>query len=194
MAEANPHRILKILDRNLAHSAELTLFGRAALALGFGQALPEWGESLDVDIIVASHLSATLDQDDQFWAAIEATNGQLASSGLYVAHIFDEEQLIIRPDWYVQKQRIHLRDLGKITLYRPATLDLILTKMARADDPEDRRDVLTMIALDRLSPHAVRQAIAAARVPDLPDVVEQFRRAKAFIEEQLANQPEAPGP
>jgi hypothetical protein len=28
---------------------ELTPFGRAALALGFGEALAEWGQTLDVD-------------------------------------------------------------------------------------------------------------------------------------------------
>jgi len=190
MAETNPHRILKRLDQNLAHPTELTLFGRAALALGFGQALAEWGTTLDIDLIVASHLAARLEQDDPFWEAIEKTNAQLAPSGLYLTHIFDEHQLIIRPGWYAQKQRIELSELGKITLYRPATLDLILTKMARADDPEDRRDILTMMALDRLSPQAVRQAIGDARVPDLPDLLEQFHRSKAFIEEQLAMPPE----
>jgi hypothetical protein len=49
MAETNPHRILKRLDQNLAQPVELTLFGRAALALGFGEALAEWGQTLDVD-------------------------------------------------------------------------------------------------------------------------------------------------
>jgi hypothetical protein len=57
------------------------------------------------------------------------------------------------------------------------------------DDPEDRRDILTMMALDRLSPQAVRQAIADARIPDLPDLIEQFQRSKAFIEEHLAMPP-----
>jgi hypothetical protein len=118
----------------------------------------------------------------------------LAPSGLYLAHIFDEHQLILRPGWYVQKQRIEWPALGQLTLYRPATLDLILTKMARADDPEDRRDILTLIALDRLSPQAVRQAIADARVPDLPDQIEQFHRARAFIEGHLARPPQGPHP
>ena len=186
MAETNPHRILKSLDHNLVHAVELTLFGRAALALGFGQVLSEWGETLDIDIIVASHMSAPLEQDDQFWEAIEKTNAQLAPSGLYLSHIFDEEQLIIRPGWYTQKQPIDLPEIRKIVLYRPATLDLILTKMARAEDPEDRRDIFAMISLDDLSPQVVRQAIADARVPDVPDLIEQFHRSKAFIEEQLA--------
>ena len=81
MAETNPHRILKSLDHNLVHSIELTLFGRAALALGFGQVLSEWGETLDIDIIVASHMSAPLEQDDQFWEAIEKTNAHLTQTG-----------------------------------------------------------------------------------------------------------------
>ena len=118
MAETNPHRILKSLDHNLVHAVELTLFGRAALALGFGQVLSEWGETLDIDIIVASHMSAPLEQDDQFWEAIEKTNAQLAPSGLYLSHIFDEEQLIIRPGWYTQKQPIDLPEIRKIVLYR----------------------------------------------------------------------------
>jgi hypothetical protein len=72
MAETNPHRILKCLDQNLAHATELTLFGRAALALRFGQALAQWGKALDVDLIMASHLATRLEQDDQFWEAIES--------------------------------------------------------------------------------------------------------------------------
>jgi hypothetical protein len=33
----------------------------AFLALGFGRALSEWGETLDIDIIVASQLSGPLE-------------------------------------------------------------------------------------------------------------------------------------
>jgi hypothetical protein len=189
MAETNPHRILKRLDQNLAQPVELTLFGRAALALGFGEALPEWGQTLDVDLIVAAHPAARLEAANPFWDALEATNAQLAPSGLFLAHIFEEHQLILRPGWYAQRRRIEWPEPGKLTLYRPATLDLILTKMARAEDPEDRRDILTLMALESLSPQAVRQAMADARVPELPDLIEQFHRAKAFIEGHLAGPP-----
>lgn len=185
MAETNPDRIIKTLDKNLQHAVEITLFGRAALALGFSSPIAEWGNTLDIDIIVPKHLSESIEHDEQFWEAIETTNAQLAESGLFVAHIFDEEQLIIRPGWYGHRERIDLPAIEHILVYRPAAIDLILTKMARAEDPEDRQDIIMLISREQLNPGAIRDAIAEARVPDLPDILEQFNKSKEFIEKQI---------
>ena len=78
MAETNPHRILKRLDQNLAHPVELTLFGRAALALGFGQALAEWGQTLDIDVTANELSGKSLDRAT--FRGEGATRGQGAVS------------------------------------------------------------------------------------------------------------------
>jgi hypothetical protein len=49
---SNPLRILKTLDRHLALPAEITLFGRSALALGFPQAPGHFHNTQDVDGIL----------------------------------------------------------------------------------------------------------------------------------------------
>lgn len=48
----NPLRILQTLDRHLTAPAELTLFGRAALALGYAPGLPAFATTQDVDAIL----------------------------------------------------------------------------------------------------------------------------------------------
>jgi hypothetical protein len=49
---SNPLVILQALDRHLDHPVELTLYGRAALALGFSPHLPQHETTQDVDAII----------------------------------------------------------------------------------------------------------------------------------------------
>jgi len=49
---SNPLRILKALDRHLSLPAEITLFGRSALALGYPQAPGHFHNTQDVDGIL----------------------------------------------------------------------------------------------------------------------------------------------
>ena len=53
---SNPLRILQTFDRHLTGPAEMTLFGRAALALGFPAALPGFHNTRDVDAILSYQL------------------------------------------------------------------------------------------------------------------------------------------
>src|SRR2546425_71921 len=48
----NPLNILETLDRHLTKPAELTIFGRAALALGFQDSPPVFATTHDVDAIL----------------------------------------------------------------------------------------------------------------------------------------------
>ena len=48
----NPLRILQTLDRHLAASAEITLFGRAALALGYAGSPAAFAATHDVDAVL----------------------------------------------------------------------------------------------------------------------------------------------
>ena len=49
---SNAERIILALDRHLDHDVELVVYGRAALALGFGSAPDSVKRSLDVDAII----------------------------------------------------------------------------------------------------------------------------------------------
>ncbi|MCZ7638900.1 MAG: hypothetical protein M5U12_24300 [Verrucomicrobia bacterium] len=48
----NPERILSALDRHLDHEIPLVIYGRAAVALGFGDPPVDVTRSLDVDAII----------------------------------------------------------------------------------------------------------------------------------------------
>jgi hypothetical protein len=60
----NPERILRTLDSFLREKAELTLFGRAALALGFKNAPAEFEMTHDVDAILSLDWLAAPDEND----------------------------------------------------------------------------------------------------------------------------------
>jgi hypothetical protein len=49
---SNPLRILKSLDQHLTLPAEITLFGRSALALGYSQAPDHFHHTQDVEGIL----------------------------------------------------------------------------------------------------------------------------------------------
>lgn len=78
--------------------------------------------------------------DAQFWQARDATNAELAERGLYMTHLFTEVDVFLRPDWLHRRLRIPC-PFTHLKLFRPATLDLILTKMMRGADPEDLADI-----------------------------------------------------
>jgi hypothetical protein len=53
----------------------------------------------DVDgIIRVSQLDALV-EDLSFWDAIDRTNHKLEPKGLYITHLFQEDQVFLRPDW-----------------------------------------------------------------------------------------------
>ena len=95
----NPLHILQTLDRHLTASAEITLFGRAALALGYAGSPATFATTHDVDAILSLAWLAAEDQNLDFWQAQQQTNAELESEGLYITHLFREVEVIITPDW-----------------------------------------------------------------------------------------------
>lgn len=71
-AVSNPLLILQTLDRHLEQPVELTLYGRAALALGFSPHLPQHDTTQDVDAIIPLVQLDGLRADEQFWTARDA--------------------------------------------------------------------------------------------------------------------------
>jgi hypothetical protein len=140
----HPEHILRTLDRHLVKPTRLILYGRAALALGFKGPHPQFHATMDVDAILPEVEMASIEADDSFWDAIETTNEQLESTGLYLTHLFTDSQVILSPDWLKSIVPISLENLRFLRLFRPSTSDLILTKMMRID-PQDRSDIEFLI-------------------------------------------------
>ena len=133
---------------------------------------------------------ADLDQltaDEAFWEAQEKTNDELRPKGLYVTHLFRADQVFLRRDWERHLVPVTHPPTRWLRLLRPATPDLILTKMMRGDDPQDMADIAFLIRHDRITPAQVESAIAEAVLPDLVELRDAFERAKPLVRE-LARQ------
>jgi hypothetical protein len=176
---SNPLRILRTLDRNLTLPAEITLFGRAALALGYAQAPAHFHNTQDVDGILPLAWLQPPNQHEDFWQAVQRANAELEPEGLYVTHLFRETDVILRAEWFHHRLRLDV-GLRKLAVFRPATIDLVLTKMARADD-DDFQDIRFLLQQESLTLPQLEAAFARARVPDVPEIQELFKRARPKV-------------
>lgn len=176
---SNPEIILSTLDRHLRHPVELTLYGRAALMLGFPSPLPEHATTKDVDAILPLAQIEVLNAESWFWDAQEATNEELRPRGLYITHLFSEADVFLRPDWLAHRVKIDRR-FAKLTLYRPATIDLILTKMMR-DDPSDLADIEFLLSQEPASLAELKAALDIVRLPDLDEYRHILERVRPKV-------------
>jgi len=150
----------------------MTIFGRAALALGFASQSASFEATHDVDAILPLSWLNAEDQNLDFWQAQQQTNEELEPDGLYITHLFRELDIILTPDWLTKRVLIDLR-LSRLVVFRPATLDLILTKMMRGDEA-DLADIRFMLSQEPFSQTELRSAFASARVPDAPEIAAIF--------------------
>ncbi len=176
----NPLLILQTLDRHLDHPVELTLYGRAALALGFPSHEPRHDTTQDVDAIIPLAQLEELRADAQFWDARDAANAELAKRGLYLSHLFTEADVFLRPDWLSRRVPV-ASSFTRLKLFRPATLDLILTKMMRGADPEDLRDIAFLLKNEPVSTAELRAAFDRVRTPDIQELRDAFRAAQPRV-------------
>jgi hypothetical protein len=177
----NASTILATLDGHLQRPARLVLYGRAALHLGFDNAPPEVAESKDVDAIVPLGELDDFSANEDFWNAQDATNAELKSTGLYITHLFQADQVFLRRDWEQHLVTIHRPPTRWLRLFRPATLDLILTKMMRGEDTQDMADIAFMIRHDHITPDDLERALADAVIPDIVELRDAFERAKPLV-------------
>ncbi len=179
----NPEKILLELDKNLQNPVELILYGRAALSLAFLDG-GDWAATMDVDVIIPNLSVAAFDQNLDFWKALEQTNSALESEGLYLTHVFLEEQVILSKEWRTRCVPIVMEGLKNLTVHRPSTEDLILTKMMRVD-PQDREDILNLhqyVSQDI----EWKSFFTSAVVPDIPEIQEAFfKNQEWFVEKVL---------
>jgi hypothetical protein len=154
------------LDRHLTAETHLVVFGSAALLLD-----PTFSERLvgkitnDVDLIIPSENMLAVESDKQFWAAQEKTNRELEPDGLYLTHIFPEEEIVLAPEWKTRTKVLTHPTLRHLRLMRPDTCDLIVSKMGRGD-AKDIEDVKTMLQLEFTPSFAIEGAANVAHVPE----------------------------
>jgi hypothetical protein len=171
---SHPLTILQTLDRHLTRPTRLILYGRAALALGFPSSLPAFSATYDVDCILPLLEMNRIEADQQFWEALELTNTALHCSGLYITHLFSDDQVILSPDWLHHILPISCPGLAWLQPFRPSTADLILTKMMRID-PQDREDIAFLLARLEISRTALKPILDQAVIPDVPEIREAFQ-------------------
>jgi hypothetical protein len=177
----NASVILRTFDAQLNHSVRLVLYGRAAVQLGFKNAPENVAQSKDVDAIIPLSDLELLTADSQFWDAQEATNEKLSPQGLYITHLFRSDQVFLRRDWENFLQPIQGLELRWLKLHRPATVDLILTKMMRGDDAQDMEDIAFMVRHDLISPQQIEEAFRDAIIPNVLELREAFEKAKPRV-------------
>lgn len=176
----NPLRILQTLDRHLTAPAK-SPSSAAPRALGFTSTAGSaaFAATHDVDAILPLGWLAAEDENLDFWEAQQRTNAELEPEGLYVTHLFREVEVILTPDWLTRRVRIPL-ELQRLTVFRPAPLDLILTKMARGDE-NDLADIEFLLTREPPTVDQLQTAFARARVPDLLEIQELFRAAQPKV-------------
>ena len=177
----NAETISTTLDGLLDHEVSLVAYGRAAIALGFDHVPEAVGRSLDIDVILRFSHESELEADDQFWDAHAEVNAVLEKQGLYITHLFQEDQVFLRPEWEQHIVPVLRPPTRWLKLFRPATIDLILTKMMRGDDPQDMADVDFLIRHDHITPGQMEPAFATVRMPDVQELHDAFDRALPVV-------------
>lgn len=181
----NAETIALHLDGLLDHEVSLVIYGRASIALGFNDVPEAIGRSLDMDVILRFSNAARLDADDQFWEAQAKLNADLEKRGLYMTHMFEENQVFLRPDWESQIAEVLRPPMRYLKLFRPHTIDLILTKMMRGDDPQDLSDIEFLIEHDRITREQMEPAFQTVLMPDIQELRDAFERALPRVREIL---------
>lgn len=182
----NAEIIANTLDGLLDHEVRLVVYGRASIALGFDDVPDTVGRSLDMDVILRFSNAKELDADDQFWNAQAELNERLKKQGLYMTHLFDEDQVFLRPEWEQHIVPVLRPPTRWLKLFRPHAIDLILTKMMRGNDPQDMQDVEFLIRHDHITSEQMEPAFATVRMPDIQELRDAFQRALPVVRRLLA--------
>lgn len=143
-----------------------------------------------MDAIIPLAQLDPLRADEQFWNARDATNAELAARGLYLTHLFTEADVFLLPEWLDRRVPI-AGSFTHLKLLRPATIDLILTKMMRGADPEDLADIEFLLGQEPKADAELRAAFARVRLPDIVELRDAFRAAQPKVL-SLAKPPDQP--
>lgn len=194
-------QIAKTLDRHLTKETTIVVYGAAALLLDRAYA-PQMDQRVtnDIDIILPKHLEIQVNADTEFWGAIENANEELKPRGLYITHIFPETEVALTPEWREHLVALELPYAKNLKIFRPRVLDLIVSKMGRADTA-DLRDIRQMLLAEwkvsgkKITATEVESAMARAQVPEAykeiskaakKRIIETTKEAESHVQAQQA--------
>ncbi len=126
-----------------------------------------------IDAILPSVQMAAIANDGQFWHALDLANRDLEPEGLYMTHLFSDDQVILTPDWLQRIVPLPSQPWRHLQGFRPSSLDLILTKMMR-EDPQDLADIQFLVCREGISLGVLREAFARARLPTIEEIHTAF--------------------
>ena len=177
----HPERLLLALDAGLDHEVRLIIYGRSAVWLGFENPPAAAATTQDVDAIIPNEQVQALADDMQFWDSRDAVNERFKSEGLYITHLFPESEVCLRRDWLSHIVAISRLNLRRLKLFRPATIDLVLSKMMRGSDPQDMADAEFMIHHDRITEAQLLEAFNQMKPIELTELREAFAKARPAV-------------
>jgi hypothetical protein len=180
-APAHPERLLLALDEGLDHEFRLIIYGRSAIWLGFDNPPAAAATTQDVDAIIPNDQVQALANDLRFWDARDAVNERFKSEGLYITHLFPESEVFLRRDWMSHIVPLTRPRLNHLKLFRPATIDLVLTKMMRGNDEQDIADVEFILRHDRITEPQLIEAFSQMKPIALVELRDAFERAKPVV-------------
>lgn len=161
----NSEYILATLDDCLKQrlTVPLHLTGGAALDLVYG--IQRFSE--DVDCLCTLTEAAAIDSP-AFQDALAETNRRLEPRGLYLTHIFDEDELIHLPDWTSRlTPPPHHAPVFKHLQYDAVSAeDIILSKLTRFD-AKDQMDIGDLMRVCSITRNRIDGLIASAVVPEV---------------------------
>jgi len=117
----------------------------------------------------------------QFWDSRDAVNKRFKSEGLYITHLFPESGVFLRHDWLTEIVPIVTLQLRHLRLFRPATIDLVLSKMMRGNDPQDMTDADFMIRHDGITESQLLEAFGKMKPIGLVELRDAFAKAKPIV-------------
>jgi len=181
LGSAHPERLLLALDEALNHEVPLIIYGRSAIWLGFDDPPAAAAATQDLDAIIPSEQVQALANDLRFWDARDTVNERFKSEGLYITHLFPETQVFLRREWAKYIIPIRRLQLNHLKLFRPATIDLVLTKMMRGNDEQDMADAEFMISHDHITESQLIEAFSQMNPINVVELHDAFVKAKPII-------------
>ena len=109
----------------------------------------------------------------------------LMPEGLYVSHLFTDEQVALTNGWLKKIVPIETGDLRHLRLFRPSAIDLILTKMMR-NDRQDLEDIGFILSQEKIDIAELGRAFAEAKPLALVELQQIFIKMQPEVLEMAA--------
>jgi hypothetical protein len=94
--------------------------------------------------------------------------------------------VILSANWLEQVVSLEAFQFERLSLFRPSTEDLVLTKMMRVD-PQDREDIQYLLQQDDFDLELFQQAWRSARCPEVAEIQEAFKKNGEWLRGLLSH-------